>query len=228
MSKKRSERRDGGDADVERLRSRDREAFTRLVERLGPMVHTLIARMVGDRETAEDLAQDVFVRVWRSLPGFRGGSDVATWVYRIAHNVAVNELRSARRRRENPSGTPGSPAAEEIPDEESPGPIEAVEAEDECRRLWALVEELRPEQRAALTLFYAADRSYREIGEILGMPIGTVKTTLYRAKETLRRRLEGGPDARTDRERSEPTERAADGMRSIEEENDAGMPRSEG
>ena len=176
---------------LDRLRSRDREAFRELVTSFHEMVFNLILRMVRNRELAEDLTQDTFIRVYQALPSFLGKSSLSTWLYRIAYNVAMNELARASHRYET---TPfdelpaGGRDARALRDEgvDVAGEIEEAEAVERINRL---IDDLKPEQRWAMTLYYHDERTYREISDIMGIPIGTVKTLLYRARETLRERL---------------------------------------
>jgi RNA polymerase sigma-70 factor (ECF subfamily) len=179
---------DRDEAFLDQLRVRDHRAFERLVDAFGPMVYNLVLRLVRDRDLAEDLTQEIFIRIYGGLPRFRGGSRLSTWIYRITHNAAMNELQKARYRREGlglDEIGPGEPAGADFTED----PLERVERDESRRRMARWIEELRPEQRSALTLYYSAGKNYREIADILEVPIGTVKTLLYRAKKELRGRL---------------------------------------
>jgi RNA polymerase sigma-70 factor (ECF subfamily) len=170
------------------LRSGDHTAFAILVERHQDMVYNLALRMVKDRELAEDLSQETFVKVYRGLPSFKGHSSLSTWIFRIAYNVAVTELEKARHRYE-------AVALEEVESGMEPhgagagepgGPLEEMERTEMVRIVERLIEKLDPQKRSVLTLYYQGGRSYKEICDIMEIPMGTVKTLLFRAKEELR------------------------------------------
>jgi len=168
---------------VERARGGDTEAFRALVEKYQDRVFALARRMVGDREEAEEVAQDAFLRAWRALPRFRADARFSTWLYRIAYRRACDAAASlgGRRHRER-----GLEMAESIAD---PAPAAGPSGGEELERLVASLPEA---QRAAITLFYYQDRSLGEVARILGLPEGTVKTHLHRARAALRRALQRG------------------------------------
>jgi RNA polymerase sigma-70 factor (ECF subfamily) len=177
-----------GEYDLGKLRSRDAGTFAAIVREYQDMVYNLALRMVRDRELAEDLSQEVFLKVHRGLPSFQGQSSLSTWIYRITCNVVVTEMQKARHRYE-------TIALDEIESEiayhkrgENPaaGPLEKMERAETAHLLEALLGRLEPRKRMVLTLYYQGGRTYAEIGEILGIPIGTVKTLLFRAKQELR------------------------------------------
>ncbi len=176
---------------LDRLRSKDREAFRDLVTTFTDMVFNLNLRLVRNKELAEDLTQEVFIKVYQALPGFRGKSSLSTWLYRIAYNVAMNELAKARHRYEtNSLDDPDRPASDTLTTEDERGGILGeVERSEAIERVNRQIETLKPEQKWAITLYYHGEQSYQEISEIMGIPLGTVKTLLYRAKEALREKL---------------------------------------
>lgn len=157
-----------------------------------PKIVRHLARFVGDHD-AEDLAQEVFVRVARGLPGFRGESRLSTWIYRIATNAAMDRLRAGRARRTVPDGeSAGDAGAEEVPAE--PGTADPVaqaliRAEmNACIR--RLVDGLPENDRAVLTLGDMGQLRDREIAEALGVSLGTVKIRTHRARARLRKEME--------------------------------------
>ena len=168
---------------VERARGGDAEAFRELVERYQDRVYALARRMVGDREEAEEVAQDAFLRAWRALPRFRGEARFSTWLYRITHRRACDAAASlrSRGRRERDLETAGAIA--------DPAPAAGPSGGEALERLVASLPEA---QRAAITLFYYQDRSLGEVARILDLPEGTVKTHLHRARAALRRALRIG------------------------------------
>lgn len=168
---------------VRRGQAGDEDAFARLVEWNQRGVYNLALRMTRDPEEAMDLAQETFVRAWRSLPGFRAEAKFSTWLYRIAYNVCLS------RRIVHPSllANPDAAAFVAIPEGEEPP---AVALRQERReRVVAAMGRLTPPYRLVLDLYYWRDCTYEEIASILDLPIGTVKTHLFRAKAALRDEL---------------------------------------
>ncbi|MBI5239896.1 MAG: sigma-70 family RNA polymerase sigma factor [Elusimicrobia bacterium] len=170
-----------------------------LVERYAAMVYNLALRLTGDRTEAEDLTQESLLKAVQGLPGFRGEADPGTWVYRITVNAWKNLLRAkARWRFLRFFGTdddPESVASEPVDCPEAiPGPEAQAEAADLKARIESALAELTPEERAVLVLRELDGRSYAEIAESLGIPLGTVKSRLVRARALLAERLEGGMD----------------------------------
>jgi RNA polymerase sigma-70 factor, ECF subfamily len=171
---------------VERCRSGDEGAFQELIERYKDLVFALIARTVQDRSRAEDLAQDVFLRIHRGLPYFRGEARLSTWIYRIVANVCVQDQTR-----------PSVQAPTVSLDDEQTGARVTPSAPDrqfgdlELRdRLEKAIARLPPNYRLLVAAHYLDGVLYEDLAEALGLPLGTVKTQLYRAKQQLRRLLE--------------------------------------
>ncbi|HXP86274.1 MAG TPA: sigma-70 family RNA polymerase sigma factor [Bryobacteraceae bacterium] len=156
--------------------------FAELVERHQTMVFRTLARLTGDREGLEDLAQEVFLRLFRALPHFRKQAQVGTFLYRIIVNVVNDEFRRRQKARL------ASPIEEEehALEHSAPGPLELLEQSQMEEAVDAALLRLTEYDRAILTLHYQEDRSYEEIAAILDAPMGTVKTHLYRARERLK------------------------------------------
>ncbi len=167
---------------VERCRSGDEHAFQELVDRYKDLVFALIARTVQDRSRAEDLAQDVFLRIHRGLPYFRGEARLSTWIYRIVANVCFLEH--------------GRPPAESFDEERTrakamPSGPDRQFGDFELRdRLEKAIARLPPNYRLLIAAHYLNGVQYEGLAEALQLPLGTVKTQLYRAKQQLRRMLE--------------------------------------
>jgi RNA polymerase sigma-70 factor (ECF subfamily) len=166
---------------VERCRSGDERAFQELVDRYKDLVFALIARTVQDRSRAEDLAQDVFLRIHRGLPYFRGEARLSTWIYRIVANAVMQDHGRA-------------PKMATFDDERR---AQAASASDpqfndfEVRdRLEKAIARLPANYRLLVAAHYLRGVQYEELAEALQLPLGTVKTQLYRAKQQLRRLLE--------------------------------------
>ena len=185
------------DADVVVLAQQGREpAFRELIRRYERPVFSLIFRMVRDSTTAEDLAQDAFIKVLNHLDKYRPEFKFSSWIFKIANNVAIDHLR---RRQLDTVSMDGSPHATSATEVESTSFELADQAEsplDELasRELGAIIEqaigELRPEYRNCIMLRHVEGRSYEEIAATLDLPLGTVKTYIHRARHQLREALE--------------------------------------
>src|SRR5213593_2344543 len=166
---------------VERCRRGDEGAFQELVERYKDLVFALIARTVQDRSRAEDLAQEVFLRVHRGLPYFRGEARLSTWIYRIVANVCAQ---------------PWAPPATVSLDDASaalvtPSAADRQFGDLELRdRLEKAIARLPANYRLLIAAHYLDGVQYEDLAEALQMPLGTIKTHIYRAKQQLRRVLE--------------------------------------
>jgi RNA polymerase sigma-70 factor (ECF subfamily) len=156
------------------------EAFGTLVERYDRAVYHLAYRTVRDAEEARDVAQEAFFKAFRSLKTFRPGAKFSTWIFSITYHACCDRL--ARRKRYS---------NEELPDRADPGigPEQEAIAGEEARRLRAAIARLPEKYRSVITLYHLQGRQYEEIAQVLEIPIGTVKTHLFRAKEQLRRML---------------------------------------
>ncbi len=175
-------------------------AFHDLVRRFERPVYTLVLRMVREPLLAEDLAQEVFVKAYRALASYDSGRKFASWLFKIAHNTALDHLR----RGELPTVPLAEGAddrrdwAEVLVDAGAEDPEAAAGRRDLARALEAAIARLRPEYRAAIVLRFQEGLSYQEIAEELGQPIGTVKTNLHRARKALAGMMTGlgwGPEA---------------------------------
>ncbi len=173
---------------VERHRYGDPAAFETIYERFERMVYNLALRMSGDPEEASELSQEVFLRVHRHLSGFRGGSTLKTWIYR----VTVNCCRSHLRRRRWPWGSRhGGPveALERLPDP-APGPEAVALNRDLGERLAAALVAIPLPFREAVVLRDVHGLSYEEIARMLRVRLGTVRSRIARGRERLRVLLE--------------------------------------
>jgi RNA polymerase sigma-70 factor (ECF subfamily) len=152
--------------------------FESLVDEYQGKVFRLAYSMLGDRAAAEDLAQEVFVRIWKALPGFRGDSSLSTWVFAIARNTCLS-----RRRREAARHAASLDVAQVRAEAESLHAREDRHPQELDMR--DLLAKISGKHRRVLTLFYLEDRSYEQVAELLGLPMGTVKTYLHRGKKEL-------------------------------------------
>jgi RNA polymerase sigma-70 factor (ECF subfamily) len=169
---------------VERCRSGDEHAFQELVDRYKDLVFALIARTIQDRSRAEDLAQDVFLRIHRGLPYFRGEARLSTWIYRIVANVCLQEHG---RRPPAAVSLDGDHARSEAM---ASGPDRQFGDFELRDRLEKAIARLPANYRLLIAAHYLNGVQYEGLAEALQLPLGTVKTQLYRAKQQLRRLLE--------------------------------------
>lgn len=162
----------------------DREAFDRLVQRYQREVYRLCYRYLGQHEDANDLAQEVFLRAWRSIGRFRGDSAFSTWLYRIAVNACLNH-RALKR-------VPTQDLPEALPDPSRGAEARALD-EDVARSVRGAIARLPEKQRATLVLKVYHDLSHEEVANVLGSSVGTVKSNLFHALGNLKRLLGGEP-----------------------------------
>lgn len=178
---------------VERAQAGERQAFRDLVEAHADRIFNYLYHLLGDREEAEDLAQETFLRAWQSLERFRGGAAFSTWLYRIATNLAVDAVR--RRRRRCPAESLDAPVETEDGEIRREvvgrvaGPDEELVREELQRAVWASIRELPPKLQPVLVLYDFQQLSYEEIARILRIPLGTVKSRLFHARQQLKRIL---------------------------------------
>jgi RNA polymerase sigma-70 factor, ECF subfamily len=188
-----SPRPDGGLTDEEliaRVLSGDRGSYDVLVARYADLVHTIVLRILWNEDDADDVAQETFVRAYRALPRFRGDSKFSSWLYRIAVNRSLTHLKRRKRRfagdDEAARAADGVPGAEPALGRIEESPDRQVLAAEERAMVREAVAKLPPRYRAVITLFYLEERSYKEVAEVLGVPVGTLKTHLHRARALLR------------------------------------------
>lgn len=178
---------------VESCLAGSQEACANLVDAYARMVGTVIWRATGDGEVVEDLAQETFLRVFRALPYFDARARLSTWIYTIAHRVAIDHMRKAGRWREESlaagTGEPGADLLDRLPASNTLDP-EALLSREESERL---VREglARLPEKYRIPLVYAAidGLDYPTIAAMLGMPVGTVKTQVFRGKQMLRQQI---------------------------------------
>jgi RNA polymerase sigma-70 factor (ECF subfamily) len=184
------------DADLAALAREGREAaFRELVRRYERPVFSLIFRMVRDRETAEDLAQETFIKVLNHIDRYRSEFKFSSWLFKIANNLTIDHLRKRQLKTISIDGSPHAATAAEVEassfDVEARG--ESALEELESRELGGAIEKaiakLRPEYRACILLRHVEERSYEEIAATLDLPLGTVKTYIHRARHELREYL---------------------------------------
>jgi RNA polymerase sigma-70 factor (ECF subfamily) len=186
------------DADVVALAQKGRErAFRELIRRYERPVFSLIFRMVRDRETAEDLAQDTFIKVLNHLDRYRPEFRLSSWLFKIANNVAIDHLRKRQIETVSIDGSPHAATAAEVEATSfdvvarQETALEEMEARELGNAIERAIASLRPEYRSCILLRHVEGRSYEEIAATLDLPLGTVKTYIHRARHQLREALEG-------------------------------------
>lgn len=163
------------------------DAFADLLALHERFVYNLALRTIKSPEEAEDIAQEAFFRAWQALPSFRFQAAFRTWIYRIVVNLCINRFPRLRRELDNL-------VADELTELSEPGKLEndpaaSLEHLEQRALLHREIDRLPDSQRLLISLRYQDDMSYEEIAGLLGLPLGTVKTGLFRAKERLRQSL---------------------------------------
>jgi RNA polymerase sigma-70 factor, ECF subfamily len=176
-----------------RVKQGDRCAFEALVDKYQRPILNLFYRTLGDAVEAEDLAQSTFVQVFRSAHRYRDSAKFSTWLYTIARNLCLNELR---RRSRHPAESLDAthPESEDLPlhplsDRRSPLPPDALLQRELEAKIQEALQALPPNQRLAVLLCRQEDLSYDDIARVLGCSVSATKSLIHRGRETLRRRL---------------------------------------
>ena len=156
------------------------EAFGELVARYERAVYNLAVRTLHDATEAEDAAQEAFFKAYRALKSFRPGAKFSTWIFTICYRACCDRLAKRKRL-----------SGDELPDRADPaaGPEALAERNDEAQRVRSAIDALPEKYRVVVTLYHLQGKQYEEIATVLNLPLGTVKTHLFRAKEQLRKAL---------------------------------------
>lgn len=170
---------------IKQAKAGNTEAFSALVVAQQRFVYNLALRTLGDPQEAEDIAQEAFVRAWLSLPRFREEAKFQTWLYRIVVNLCYNRLPHLRHH----LAAEGDEVLNTVPDKRLTNPATQVEFSQKRAFLHQQIENLPEKYRLLITLRYQNELSYDEIAEVLDLPLGTVKTGLFRARAQLRQAL---------------------------------------
>ena len=177
---------------VDASRRGDLDAFDKLVRTYERTVYNAALRLTGSPDDASDIAQDAFIRAWNNLKSFRGDAKFSTWIHRIVMNAFLDDRKKRRARpvRSLDSGSDNEENSEalQVPDP-GLGPEALAEGEERRRVLEDAVRKLPEAQRVLMVMFHNQGLAYEEISEITGLPLGTVKSRLNRARLTLRDRL---------------------------------------
>ncbi|HLX93990.1 MAG TPA: sigma-70 family RNA polymerase sigma factor [Puia sp.] len=172
---------------ISRVLKGEQQIFAGLVSRYQNYVFTLVHRFTSNREDAEEISQDVFVKAYRSLADFRGESKFSTWLYTI---VRTNCITFLRKKKLDISSIDSEKAASQLENRESSFSANLVEQKSRTKMVNEAIKMLSPNDGQIITLFYSAEQSLQEMGRILGMEPNTVKVKLHRARQRLKEKME--------------------------------------
>jgi RNA polymerase sigma-70 factor, ECF subfamily len=182
---------------IARLRERDEQAFSEIFRLYGDKVFSLIYRMLGNRHEAEDVTQEVFVTVFKTVDGFRGEAKFSTWLLRIAANQSKNRIKYLARRPTEGGELDDAGQARAVSAPAGPGvqahiegPDKLLEAAEIESIMQVAIGKLDEEHRLLVILRDVEELSYQEIGEITGLPEGTIKSRLHRARLAIKEELD--------------------------------------
>ena len=181
---------------VEQARDGRESAYRELIRRYQRPVFSLIYRMVRDRELAEDLSQETFVKVLNAIDRYRPEFKFSSWVFKIANNAAIDHLRRKELDTLSLDGGPDATTAERVEatalqiGDSSESPLDELEARELGSAIELAIGKLRPEYQTCIILRHVEGRPYDEIADILELPLGTVKTYIHRARAELRELLD--------------------------------------
>lgn len=167
---------------MDRVQAGDAEAFETLMRLHGPGVRTRVMRLVRDGATADDLVQEVFLRLWTKAEQWEGRGPVGGWLALIGVNLALNHLRSVTRRRETPLEPPEDQMPDWMIDTASPGPAEIVESGERQELLRAVLGRLPDRDQEVIRMVHEGEMDIADVAEALGVPSGTVKSRLHYAR----------------------------------------------
>lgn len=176
---------------VRQVLAGDKDAYATLVQRHQRRMVGFLQRMVGDRDTALDIAQEAFVKAWLALARYDDKWRFSTWLYSIASNAAIDHLRTRKMKLtslDEPIETGDSEMQRELP-ATGQSPAEIAEGSELRVRLEAAIEQLPAEYRRLILLRHPVGKSYEEIAEMTRLPMGTVKNRIFRARQRLKELL---------------------------------------
>ena len=174
---------------IDQIRAGDARKYALLVDRHKDKVFTLAVRLVGNKSEAEELVQDGFMRAYRSLDRFRGDAKFSTWLYRIIYNLCMTRVTRRHTQTETSVMFHEEMIDGVFVDDGEVGVDEQMEQEEFNQIVREEVNLLPEKYRIAVTMFYLQEMSYQEMTEIMNLPIGTVKTNLFRGRNLLRKQM---------------------------------------
>lgn len=166
---------------IERIQAGDTASFAPLLDKYSHPIHSLIFRVVGSREDAEELAQDTFLKAFRSLSSFKGSSSFSTWLYRIAYNTAISHTR----KKQYEFLAIEQATLENVSVEDMDSLAITASPEERLNQLESALAQLPPDERALILLFYQKEKTIEEIAAITGLTTSNVKTKLFRIRKKL-------------------------------------------
>jgi RNA polymerase sigma-70 factor, ECF subfamily len=171
-------------------------AFRELIRRYERPVFSVIYRMIRDREMAEDLAQETFIKVLNALDRYDPKYKFSSWIFKIAHNATLDQLRKKEPETLSLEGSPHARTPDQVEAttltavDTAENPEDYTHSQQVGSEIEAAIQQLRPEYRAVIVLWHVEGRPYDEIADIMGLPLGTVKTYIHRARKELREMLQ--------------------------------------
>ncbi len=180
---------------VRQVQAGELHAFTELVRKYQDRVYNTCRRICGDSDDAADLTQDAFLKAYRAIELFRGKSAFYTWIFRIAVNLSISHRRKRQVRRTVSLDAPGrgnkgeSAPARLLRDEHAADPSDALAASDDQDRVLAALQELEADYRVAIVLRDIEGFDYQEIADVLELPVGTIKSRIFRGRKALAEQL---------------------------------------
>lgn len=168
---------------IQRVLRGEQQAFQQLVERYQDLVFTLALRVLHSREEAEEVTQDVFLKVYNRLGQFEQRSQLSTWIYTIAYREALDQIRKKKRMLATLSPEENSLL---LADNTTASPMQTLQEQDMQALVSQALARLRPEDALVLHLFYLRDHSVQEVAKVTGMTTSNIKTKLHRLREQLR------------------------------------------
>jgi RNA polymerase sigma factor (sigma-70 family) len=177
----------GQDQAIRKVLRGDKGAFEEIVENYQKLVMHIVFRMIHGNSDREDICQDIFVKVYQNLSSYRGEAKLSTWIAKIAYNTCLNHLEKRKKERMNRSLDENEHHI--IYDNTSNAPDDYIETQDIWRKVQQEMGNIPPRYRVILSLYHMDNLGYREIGEIMNLPEGTVKNYLFRARQKLKSQL---------------------------------------
>jgi RNA polymerase sigma-70 factor (ECF subfamily) len=179
---------------IERAQAQDEAAFDHIVRLYADRIYNYVRRMVGNPQDAEDITQEVFIRAYQGLSQFDGRASFSTWLFRIATNLCIDHKRRQSRRVQTvPYHHDESDEEEgdwEFPDTNQPSALDHLLSQELQAVVERAIERLNPKLKTVLLLYDVEGLSYEQIAETLGIPMGTVKSRLFTAREQIRKQVE--------------------------------------
>ncbi|MBD8346499.1 sigma-70 family RNA polymerase sigma factor [Dysgonomonas sp. GY617] len=163
---------------VRLIKDGDTNAFVHIVRRYQRMVFTIVSKIVTNTQDAEDITQEIFIKIYQSLSKFRGDSEFSTWLYRIAYNTAITEVRKTKR-----EFISFDDMAEKLPDAELSDNLDELHTEERLQYLDEVLKRLNPEDALLITLFYLNNHSVQDISTISNLSQANVKVKLHRIRK---------------------------------------------